>query len=82
VTFDCTFASSDIDLVVTQTTCGDPAAAYNSQCTVLGSDKTPATPLKRAQASFQLTAASTLRIWIFSFANVQESGVLNVLLTR
>jgi len=82
VTFDYTFASSDIDMVVTPTTCLDAVAAYNSQCTVLSSDKAPASASKRARVVFQLSAASAIRVWIYSFAEVPESGVLNVLLTR
>jgi len=82
VTFDYTLATSDIDIVVTPTSCTDGVVAYNGGCTVMGSDKAPATASKRARVVFQLSSASTIRIWIYSFANVPESGVLNVLLTR
>jgi hypothetical protein len=81
VTFDWTFSTSDIDLVVTPDTCTDPLGAYNSQCTVHGSDKADP-PGTRGSVSFSLTAASTIRVWIFNFTPAAESGVLNVLLTR
>jgi hypothetical protein len=81
VIFDYTFATSDIDIVVTPTTCSDFTAAYNSQCTVHGSDKGPATATKRARTTFNLTAAGNIRIWIYNFTPAAESGVLNVLLT-
>ena len=82
VTFDYTFATSDIDLVVTTSSCTDYFAAYNSQCTVLGEDKGLPTPAKRARVTFQVTAATTIRVWIYNFTSAAESGVLNVLLTR
>jgi hypothetical protein len=81
VTFDWTFSTSDIDLVVTPTTCTDALAAYNSQCTVNGSDKANP-PGTRASVTFALSAAGSIRIWIFNFTPAAESGVLNVLLTR
>ena len=81
VTFDWTFSTSDIDLVVTPDTCTDPLGAYNSQCTVHGSDKADP-PGTRASVTFSLSAAGTIRVWIFNFTPAAESGVLNVLLTR
>ncbi len=82
VTFDYTFSSSDIDMVVTPTICSDGVAAYNSQCTVLAADKALASSTRQTRVVFQLTAASTIRVWIYTFAEVPESGVMNVLLTR
>lgn len=81
VTFDWTFSSSDIDLVVTPTTCTDFFAAYNSQCTVHGADRADP-PGTRATVNFSLTAAATIRIWVYNFTQAAESGVLNVTLTR
>jgi hypothetical protein len=80
--FDYTFASSDIEMVVTQTTCSDPASAYQASCTTLGSDKNAPKASKRADVVFQLSAAGSIRIWIFNFTPAQESGVLNVNLTH
>ncbi len=82
VTFDYTFATSDIELVLTDTTCPSNSAAYNNQCTVLGSDKALAHPSKRARVVLQVSSATTIRIWIYKFTNAAESSVLNVFLTR
>ena len=81
VTFDCTLSTSDIDVVVTPTTCTDALSAYNSQCTVNGLDQANP-PGTRATVTFTLSAAGTIRIWIYNFTPAAESGVLNVLLTR
>jgi hypothetical protein len=48
---------------------------------VNGSDKAHP-PATRASVSFTLSAAGTIRIWIYNFTSASESGVLNVLLTR
>ena len=80
--FDYTFASSDIEMVVTQTTCTDPVSAYQASCTSLGSDKNAPKANKRADVGFQLSAAGNIRIWIYNFTAAQESGVLNVNLTH
>ena len=81
VTFDWTFSTSDIDLVVTPTSCTDWYSAYSSFCQVLGSDKTPA-GVKRARVSLSMSAAGTIRVWVYNFTSVNESGVLSATLTR
>ena len=81
VLFDYTFATSDIDMVVTTTTCTDPVAAYTGACTTLGSERDPPNASKRSRVAFQVTVASNIRIWIFVFTPDQESGILNVFLT-
>jgi hypothetical protein len=67
--------------VVTPTTCTDAFAAYLSQCTVNGADKADP-PGTRASVTFSLSAAATIRVWVYNFTSAGESGVLNVLLTR
>jgi hypothetical protein len=81
VTFDWTFSTSDIDIVVTPTTCTDAVSAYLAQCTVHGADRADP-PGTRASVTFQLTAAGAIRIWIYNFTPAAESGILNVVLTR
>jgi hypothetical protein len=78
VSFDWTFASSDIDLVVTTANCPDGVTAYLGNCATLGQDKGFTKP---ARAQFN-SSAQTIRVFVYNFAPVQESGVLNVLLTR
>jgi hypothetical protein len=39
-------------------------------------------PGTRASATFSLSAAATIRVWVYNFTPAAESGVLNVLLTR
>ncbi len=79
VSFDWTFASSDIDLVVTSGSCPDGVTAYLGNCATLGQDKTFTKP---ARAQFNVSGSQTIRVFVYNFAPVQESGVLNVLLTR
>jgi hypothetical protein len=79
VSFDWTFASSDIDVVVTPASCPDGVSAYFGSCTVLGEDKGFNKP---ARAQFNVSASQSIRVFVYNFASVQESGVLNVLLTR
>jgi hypothetical protein len=81
VTFDWTFSNSDIDLVVTDTACPDPFSAFAGVCNVHGSD-TGAPPATRATVTFSLSAAASIRIWVYNFTPANESGVLSVLLTR
>src|SRR5574340_23390 len=78
VTFDYTFASSFLDMVVTSDTCSDYAAAYNGQCIALGADRSSPRSARQARATFQATAATTIRIWVYNFSSVMESGVMNV----
>jgi hypothetical protein len=80
--FDYTFTSSDIEMVLTQATCSDPVSAYQGGCTTLGSDKQPVRASKRADVIFQQAAAGSVRIWVYNFTAAQESGVLNVNLTH
>ena len=79
VNFDWTFAASDVDIVVTAASCPDGAAAYFGNCAVLGEDKGFTKP---ARAQFNVAGAQVIRVFVYNFATVQESGVLNVLLTR
>jgi hypothetical protein len=79
VTFDWTFTSSDIDLVVTPPSCSSGVAAYDNQCTVHGSDRSYTKP---ARVSFTALSPGVIRIWVYNFATVPESGVLNVTLTH
>jgi len=79
VSFDWTFASSDLDMVVTRTDCISGASAYSGNCFAFGSDKSTRKP---ARVTFDSTGAVVIRVWIVNFAQVQESGVMNVLLTR
>ncbi len=76
--FDWTFASSDIDMVVTTTAAclaSDGSGAYTGTCTALGADRGLGKP---ARVTFSMSGAGTIRIFLFSFASVPESGVLNV----
>jgi hypothetical protein len=54
-------------------------SAYLGNCTVLGEDKTFGKP---ARAQFNVSSSQDIRVFVYNFATVQESGVLNVLLTR
>ncbi len=79
VTFDWTFASSDIDLVVSSISCTDGGGAYVGSCTVFGSDKGFTKP---ARVNLTVTSPGFIRIWVYNFATIRESGVMNVTLTR
>jgi hypothetical protein len=73
--FDWTFTTSDIDMVVTRNDCTDYVGVLTRTCTVLGSDVSARKP---ASVTFTMTSAGVIRIWLFSYATVPESGVLNV----
>ena len=73
--FAWTFATSQIEMVVTTNACSDPAGAYFGSCTVYGADHRRANP---ADVTFPLAASGVIRIWLFNFTTVPESGVLNV----
>jgi hypothetical protein len=75
VSFDWMLASSDVDLVVTGSGCNDGSAAYTGGCTAYGADRSQ---LKPATASFPMSGAGTIRIWLYNFASAPESGLLTV----
>jgi hypothetical protein len=75
---DWTYATSDIDMVVARATdCPATSAGevYYGTCTALGADRTSRKP---ATVTFNMPAAGTIGIFIYSFSSVPESGVLNV----
>jgi hypothetical protein len=69
--------TSNLDLLVTEASCDEPSLLEN-RCALLGSDRTLAKP---ARVRFMQRASGTIRVWIVSFSNVEESGTLTVLLT-
>jgi hypothetical protein len=79
VAFDWTNPASDIDLVITSPSCTSGISAYNNQCTVHGSDKAFSKP---ARVSFTVVSPGAVRIFVYNWATVPESGVLSVMLTH
>jgi hypothetical protein len=74
-----TFATNDVDLVATSTTCS-PAAFITDACTLLA--EASSTTAKPERISFSVTGGSSYRIWIVNFGPGAESGTLEVGLTR
>jgi hypothetical protein len=78
VVADWTSPSSNLDLVVTASSCDD-RSFLAGVCPALASDRGSAKP---ATVRFSQATAGMVRIWVVSWASENESGVLNVYLTR
>jgi len=74
-----TFASNDVDIYVTSTSCASGADLLANRCTLLA--KADGTTSKPERLSMQ-ASAGVFRIWVVNFGPTRESGTLEVGVTR
>jgi hypothetical protein len=78
-TLNWTFASNDLDIFVTSTSCNvSTANALQNNCTVIA--RTPGITTKPEVQAVQVTAG-VYRIWVAHFGSSNESGTLSIRLS-
>ena len=78
VEFNWTFASNDVDIYLTTSTCPSLSALANGGCTVLASDESLQKP---ARLSVNITQSGSARFWAVNFGSSAESGSGTIRLT-
>lgn len=72
-----TFASNDVDIYITNTSC---ANVFLGSCPFLA--KADSTTAKPERVTLNVSAGNTYRVWVVNFGPGTESGTLEVGLTR